>query len=333
MTAISPTAGRTEIPFGAIVATVILMCGLAVCSLPVVASMVTVFLFAGPHNLLEVRYLLSKMPRRWGKMRPFFLTGIIGVAALTVSQIVISIGLRQGSVQADHVGRWLAIWNTLLIFWCATLILLCPRQRSQKRRIDFVLPMALIACSVNWVAPAGWSLVIIYLHPIIALYFVVSELKRRRPEWVPVFRNCLLLIPVCIFGIVWTLAGVDDLPGDDLLTMQIAQHAGSDIIPSVSSQLLVTVHVFLELLHYLAWVVAIPAITFGFRPWILSDVPLAKRSRWFYRGIVILLAMGILILIGLWAGFLIEYPLTRDIYFTVALAHVLVEFHYLIWLR
>jgi hypothetical protein len=32
----------------------------------------------------------------------------------------------------------------------------------------------------------------------------------------------------------------------------------------------------------------------------------------------------------LWVGFLADYPLTRSVYFTVALLHVLVEFPFLL---
>src|SRR3954466_5850593 len=46
---------------------------------PVGFSIVTVFLFAGPHNWLEFRYFLSKMPARWGPLRPYFLLAVGGV--------------------------------------------------------------------------------------------------------------------------------------------------------------------------------------------------------------------------------------------------------------
>src|SRR5262245_44175049 len=51
---------------------------------PLGFSIVTVFLFAGPHNWIEFRYFLSRMPARWGRLRNFFLfsfAGILGLAA------------------------------------------------------------------------------------------------------------------------------------------------------------------------------------------------------------------------------------------------------------
>src|SRR2546423_10609990 len=50
---------------------------------PILFSIVTVFLFAGPHNWLEARYFLTRLPARWGKLRPFFLVAFAGMFALT----------------------------------------------------------------------------------------------------------------------------------------------------------------------------------------------------------------------------------------------------------
>ena len=52
---------------------------------PVRFSIVTVFLFAGPHNWLEARYFLTRLPARWGKLRAFFLVAFAGLAALTAA--------------------------------------------------------------------------------------------------------------------------------------------------------------------------------------------------------------------------------------------------------
>jgi hypothetical protein len=42
-------------------------------------------------------------------------------------------------------------------------------------------------------------------------------------------------------------------------------------------------------------------------------------------GLVAVLVTGGLVVAAFWAGFLIDYPLTRSLYFTVALVHVLAE--------
>src|ERR1700738_4174922 len=58
---------------------------------PLQCSIVTVFLFAGPHNWIEARYFLSRLPARWGKLRPFFLLAFAGVLGLTLSLAVLSL--------------------------------------------------------------------------------------------------------------------------------------------------------------------------------------------------------------------------------------------------
>src|SRR5262249_19061357 len=75
--------------------------------LPLGFSIVTVFLFAGPHNWFEIRYFLSRLPARWGKLRSFFVVGLGGVGALT--------GLF---VALPSVGRWARVddagWQLLM---------------------------------------------------------------------------------------------------------------------------------------------------------------------------------------------------------------------------
>src|SRR5262249_48082367 len=46
--------------------------------LPLGFSIVTVFLFAGPHNWLEARYFLTRLPARWGRLRGYFLFAFAG---------------------------------------------------------------------------------------------------------------------------------------------------------------------------------------------------------------------------------------------------------------
>jgi len=57
---------------------------------PVRFSIVTVFLFAGPHNWLELRYFLTRLPARWGRLRGFFLLGLSGAVGLTAAVLVVA---------------------------------------------------------------------------------------------------------------------------------------------------------------------------------------------------------------------------------------------------
>jgi hypothetical protein len=84
------------------------------------------------------------------------------------------------------------------------------------------------------------------------------------------------------------------------------------------------------MLHYGVWVVAIPLVGLRAAPWRLTGVPLARRSP-AWRGVVVgILAAGAVVVLVLWAAFLADYPTTRDIYFTVALLHVLAEVPFLL---
>jgi multidrug resistance efflux pump len=57
---------------------------------------------------------------------------------------------------------------------------------------------------------------------------------------------------------------------------------------------------------------------------------MARRSRSWRLALTGVLGLGLLIVLALWAFFLADYPLTRDVYFTVALLHVLAEVPFLL---
>src|SRR5436305_4614776 len=82
---------------------------------PILFSIVTVFLFAGPHNWLEARYFLTRLPARWGKLRPFFLFAFGGIFGLTSISLALPwLGRRFGWSDAGW-DTAVAVWNTLLI--------------------------------------------------------------------------------------------------------------------------------------------------------------------------------------------------------------------------
>src|SRR6266480_2523254 len=55
--------------------------------LPLQMSIVTVLLFAGPHNWFELRYLLMRLPARFGRSRNFFALAFAGIFVLTITYI------------------------------------------------------------------------------------------------------------------------------------------------------------------------------------------------------------------------------------------------------
>src|SRR5215471_21319410 len=55
--------------------------------LPLQMSIVTVFLFAGPHNWFEARYFLMRLPARFGRSRNFFVLAFAGIGLLTLAYV------------------------------------------------------------------------------------------------------------------------------------------------------------------------------------------------------------------------------------------------------
>src|SRR5262249_8352270 len=142
---------------------------------PLGFSIVTVFLFAGPHNWIELRYFMARMPGRLGKLRGFFFLGFAGVFGLTAAFA----GLPWlGQTLAWEHGDWLtaiAVWNTMLLVWIGVLIQLRSRQRP-RRDWFWTLPVICFLLALNWLAPLTWDLGLVYLHPLVALWILDREL-------------------------------------------------------------------------------------------------------------------------------------------------------------
>lgn len=296
---------------------------------PLGFSIVAVFLFAGPHNWCECRYFMTKMPPRWGPLRSFFLTGLLGVPLLAGMSALFH---WRGEAWGWGYEEWmwsLAVWNSLFAGWLLALVHL-RSQQNPRRSWPWIWPAVFTLVALNWLWPVAWSLTMVYLHPLVALWFLDREIAQKRPQWLREYRACVALVPVLCGLLIWRLAAVPDLPGEDILSRQITNHAGASILSGVSSHMLVSLHVFLEMLHYAVWVVAIPLVGLSAAPWKLSDAPLARRSPVWKLALAGVLVAGLLVVLGFWASFLADYPVTRDVYFTVALLHVLAEVPFLL---
>ena len=297
--------------------------------LPLQMSIATVFLFAGPHNWFEARYFLMRLPARFGRSRNFFAVAFAGIALLTIAYISLP-ALYYANVWSG--ANWpiaIATWNTGLVLWIATLVVLRGRQNSRRDGF-WALPVAFALCGVNWLAPDLFSLGIVYVHPLIALWFLDRHLRRTKPEWLTVYRRCLLVLPILLVAIVWQLSRTPALADDNGLFWRITQHAGAELLPGVSSHMLVSTHVFLEMLHYGVWIFALPLIGATGAIWSVKSIPVASHSRGFPKLIAAFLGCGLFVVLVLWFGFSANYTLTRDIYFTIAMAHVLAEAPFLL---
>jgi len=309
--------------------------------LPLQVSIVTVFLFAGPHNWFELRYFLTRLPVRFGKSRNFFLTAFSGIFLLTIGYtslpLLYNVGMTAGWDWANILGAW----NTLLLMWLGVLVWMRGKQKL-RRDWSWAIPVAFGLISLNWLSPQFFSLAIVYLHPLVALWFLDRHLRRTRPDWVPAYHRCLYLLPLLLGGMIWFLSQKTALADDNGLFWRITQHAGAELLPGLSPHMLVSVHVFLEILHYGVWLLALPLITASAsrrgplahnRPasiWNVKSIPLARHPRGFPKLAATALLLGAAVVVILWFSFSMDYSTTRDIYFTLAIAHVLAEAPFLL---
>ena len=318
--------------FGIVLAVCILAAAAFASWLPLQVSVVTLFLFAGPHNWFEFRYFLMRLPVRFGRSRNFFLTAFVGLGVLSASYISLPL-IYNARLWSDEVwSMLLATWNTLLLLWLVLLIRLRARQKP-RANWSWTIPVALAFGSLNWLGPDFFSLALVYVHPLIALWFLDRHLRRTRPEWLRTYRRALCVLPFVLAGMIWQLSHTSSLEDSNGLFWRITQHSGAQVLPQVSSHLLVSVHLFLEMLHYAVWIIALPLI--GRRLahakfWRVQTVPVAQHPRGFPRLIAALLIVAAAAVVMLWSSFSVDYSTTRDIYFTIAIAHVLAEAPFLL---
>src|SRR5215468_6855401 len=87
--ALSQRRGQAALPdlLGLLVIVSILGVAVLASWLPLQVSIVTLFLFAGPHNWFELRYFLMRLPVRFRRSRNFFVTAFVGLGVLTLAYV------------------------------------------------------------------------------------------------------------------------------------------------------------------------------------------------------------------------------------------------------
>jgi hypothetical protein len=298
-------------------------------SFPLAASIATVFLFAGVHNFMEFRYFVARMPLRWGRSRLYYSLGIGGVVILAAAYLTLYFSSGNWLWSYDTSTAATASWNTALALWLGLLFYLRGRQRPRSDW-SWAWPVAFALAALAWVMPQYWSLSLVYIHPLVAMWFLERQIRRTRPEWLRAYHWCLASIPFFLVVIWLSFASHPDLPVDTTLFRRISQHAGSQILPGISSHVLVATHVFLESIHYFVWILLIPLVDRRAIPWRLIDVPLFSGKVGLPKLVVAGLTVSLVIVAVLWGGFAVDYTRTRDLYFAFAIAHVLAEFPFLI---
>lgn len=310
---------------------IVLAIGAAVLAgaIPIEFSIATVFLFAGPHNWMEARYMLGRLPARTGKLTGFFTFSFVGILGLAAMFALLPSYLRAYDSHPEDYATAYALWNTLTILWIATLIAM---RGHTNPRFDagWVWPLAFLLIAGNWLQPFLVSMSLVYLHPLMALWILDRELRRSRPHWRGAYHACLISLPLLAFVLWFTLHGAPALPGSDPVTLAISNHAGDWFFAGISNHFLIALHTFLEMVHYGIWILIIPLLGYRSAPWNLHTIPAARVSRNWQRGVAMLLLAGLFLVVVLWSCFLIDYGTTRYIYFVVALVHVLTEVPFLL---
>lgn len=300
--------------------------------LPVEFSIATVFLFAGPHNWLEARYALGRLPARAGKLRGFFLVSVTGILGLTAAMALLAAGAVGFDRPAD-VGAAYAAWNTAFVLWVATLVWMRSRT-NPKFDGGWVWPLACLLLAGVWLNPLALNVALVYLHPLVALWLLDREITRSRPAWRRTYRLAVACVPVLLAALWWRLHDAPDLPGSDWasggLRDAIANHSGAWYLGGVSTHFLVAAHTFLEMVHYGVWVLLIPLIGMRAKPWELHTIPAARRTAAWKRGVSAFLLFGLCVVVVLWVCFGVDYETTRRVYFTAAMLHVLAEVPFLL---
>ena len=118
--------------------------------LPLQVSIVTVFLFAGPHNWFELRYFLTRLPARFGRSRNFFAVAFAGIFTLTIAYLAMPAlyyaNLWSGANWPDAI----ATWNTLLLLWLGGFTL-----NVAGSLIHLLLVIAIIVAIYNLIVTRG----------------------------------------------------------------------------------------------------------------------------------------------------------------------------------
>ena len=296
--------------------------------MPLQVSIVTVFLFAGPHNWFEFRYFLMRLPVRFGRSRNFFVTAFAGVGCSNARLRFVAVYLQRSDFGPMKRGpSCIAGWNTLLLAWLGLLVWLRSKQK-RAANWTWTIPVGLALCSLNWLGPDFFSLALVYIHPLIALWFLDRHLGRTRPAWWRAVSS--LSVPVAVCACRDDLAVVANRVTAGQLTVS---SGASRSIPARNCCRRFRVTCWCRCICFsrcfttLSGSSRLPLIG---RTFVEDSFRSRVTRRGFPRVIAGLMIAALAAVVVLWFGFSIDYSTTRDIYFTVAIAHVLAEAPFLL---
>lgn len=304
---------------------------------PIGAKVLAVLLLAGPHNWIEFRYFLSRLPCRWpAQIRSFFLLSFAGLSSLGLGNIMLMWALNAAVIPWHTAHLLYGIWAVLSCCWSASLFCMAARISSgagrEYRKKLFMAAMVSVSLSVvAAMQPTLFGVALVYAHPLISLAILDRELERSKPQWQPGYRCALVLIPVVVSAYWLSLHGTQFFyPG--AVAQHIVNQTGATLLLFSASAFWLSTLVFLDLLHYAVWLVAIPNWAAGWQRWKPTREPaIVTRFSAARLPVRIIIVVASLLVIGLWIGFSKDYVATSQIYFVVAIMHVLAEIPFLAW--
>lgn len=310
----------TVSPVGALVAIVAVAAAVSAAA-PMPVALLSVFAFAGPHNWFELRYLLGRLPARLSPFRAYFLTAAAGVVLLSVGSMLLVWRGRAASAGVP----WASIWISGVAAWVWVLLVVRARE-IHRRAPGWVAPVLMMVAAVGWWAPAGVGVALVYIHPAVALWFLDRELRGRHRADRSAYRRSLWLIPAAVVAI-W-IAGppaVAYAAGGAGVVAAVGRQTGADVFGTAFGGRLIATHVFLELVHYGVWIAIMPMVAIRGPVFGRAGIALWRRAGRSARLVAAALLGAGFVVAALWIGFTVDYRATRDLYFTLAIVHVLVE--------
>lgn len=285
--------------------------GVGIAAAPVLLATLSVGFLAGPHNLMEARYLLGRLPGRAGKLKPYFWLSLVGIVLLGFSSLALPFFPDLTLYR---------VWNAALIIWVTALAAL-RRTENPRREWPWLEPLALMLLGAMWAWPTLFTLVLVLGHPVLALIILGRELRAfRRPE-LRVYHQVMATVPIGLLVMVSGLHQQGQMTTDEIRSF---------FTLSLGSPVFLAAHTYLELLHYAVWIGVLPWLASITRREKLALFPALRKSARRLLAARAFLLMGVVVTTLLWWGFSVDFETTRDLYFRFAIFHVLVEFPFLL---